>query len=178
LLNDSKHGHALDGNTLRLTLIRASYDPDPLPEIGSHEIHVALEPFSGDLPMAKAIGSGRGFNHPLRIIGTDVHKGALRADLSIVSLSPASCVLSGLKKAHHGNALVLTFFEPTGKDQTLTAGFNSKLFGNLKSAVEVDLIERPIQKSSARVQGQKVRLKIPAHGIASVLVRFAKAGRK
>jgi len=178
LLNDSKHGHSLDGNTLRLTLIRASYDPDPLPEIGSHEIHVALEPFTGELPVAKAIGSGREFNHPLKIIGTDIHKGALPADLSVVSLSPSSCVLSGLKKAHHGNALVLTFFEPTGKAQTLTVEFDSKLLGKVKSAVEVDLIERPVQKSSAEAQGQKVRLKIPAHGIASVLVRFAKAGRK
>jgi len=178
LLNDSKHGYSLDGNTLRLTLIRASYDPDPLPEIGSHEIHVALEPFHDELPVANAIASGRRFNHPLKIIGTDVHKGALPAGLSVVPLSPASCVLSGLKKAHHGNALVLTFFEPTGKDQTLTADFNPKLFGKLKSAVEVDLIERPLKKSSARAQGQKVRLKIPAHGIASVLVRFAKTGRK
>jgi alpha-mannosidase len=178
LLNDSKHGHALDGNTLRLTLIRASYDPDPLPEIGSHDIHVALEPFSGELPVAKAIGSGRVFNHPLRIVGTDVHKGSLPADLSIVPLNLASCVLSGLKKAHYENALVLTFFEPTGKDQTLTAEFNPKLFGKVKSAVEVDLIERPVKNSSAQARGQKVRLKIPAHGIASMLVRFSKAGRK
>jgi alpha-mannosidase len=177
LLNDSKHGHSLDGNTLRLTLIRASYDPDPLPEIGGHEIHVALQPFQGALPVAKAIGSGREFNHPLKIIGTDVHKGALPADLPLVSLSPSSCVLSGLKKAHHGNALVLTFFEPTGKDQTLTAEFNPKLFGKVASAVEVDLIERPVEKSSARVQGQKIRLKIPARGIASVLIRFAKTAK-
>jgi alpha-mannosidase len=93
--------------------------------------------------------------------------------MSLVSLNPASCVLSGVKKAHHENALVLTFFEPTGKDQTLTAEFNPKLFGKLKSAVEVDLIERPVNKVSTLAQGQKVRLKIPAHGIASVLVRFA-----
>lgn len=178
LLNDSKHGHALDGNTLRLTLIRASYDPDPLPEIGSHEIHVALEPFRGELPVAKAIGSGRRFNHPLKIIGTGVHKGALPADLSVVSLNPASCILSGVKKAHRENALVLTFFEPTGKEQTPTIEFNSELFGKVKRAVEVDLIERPVKKSSVLVQGQKVRLKIPAHGIASVLVRFAKGRSK
>jgi alpha-mannosidase len=118
------------------------------------------------------------FNHPLRIVGTDVHKGSLPADLSIVPLNLASCVLSGLKKAHYENALVLTFFEPTGKDQTLTAEFNPKLFGKVKSAVEVDLIERPVKNSSAQARGQKVRLKIPAHGIASMLVRFSKAGRK
>jgi len=172
LLNDSKHGHSLDGSTLRLTLIRASYDPDPLPEIGSHDIHLALEPFSGELDVAKAIRRGRVFNHPLQVIGTDVHPGKLPAHLSMVSLDSASCVLSSLKKAHHGDALVLTFFEPAGKAQTLTAEFDSKLFGKLKSAVEVDLIERPMKKNNARVDGQKVCLKIPAHGIASVLVHF------
>lgn len=172
LLNDSKHGHSLDGNTLRLSLIRASYDPDPLPEIGSHEIHVALEPFSGELSVPQAIGRGRAFNHPLRVIGTDLHEGTLPAGLSLVSLKPTPCVLSGVKKAHHENALVLTFFEPTGKAQTVTAEFSSKLFGKLKSAVEVDLLERPVKKSGTRVEGQKVHLKIPANGIASLLVRF------
>jgi alpha-mannosidase len=172
LLNDSKHGYSLDGSTLRLTLIRASYDPDPLPEIGRHEIHVALEPFAGKLPVARAIASGRVFNHALRIIGTGAHKGALAPELSLVALKPSSCISSGIKKAHHTDGLVFTFFEPTGKDQTVTAGLDATLFGKVKSAVEVDLIEERVKKSSARAQGQKVRLSVPAHGIASVLVRF------
>jgi alpha-mannosidase len=172
LLNDSKHGYSLDGNVLRLTLIRASYEPDPLPEIGSHEIHVALEPFSGALPVAKAIASGREFNHALRIIGTDVHKGDLPADQSVVTISQTSCVLSSLKKAHNEKALVLTFFEPTGTEQTITAEFNSTLFGKVKGAVKVDLLERPVKNSIVQVRGQKARLKIPEYGIASMLVRF------
>lgn len=172
LLNDSKHGHSLDGNTLRLTLIRASYDPDPLPEIGSHEIHVAIEPFSGDLPTAKAINNGRTFNHPLRIIGTNTHKGTLPTDMSLVSVNPTSCILSSLKKAHDQNALALTFIEPTGKDQTVTTEFDPKLFGKIKEAVEVDLLERTLKTSGTKVQGGKVSLKIPAHGIASILVSF------
>jgi len=172
LLNDSKHGYSLDGSTFRLTLIRSSYEPDPLPDIGSHDIRVTLEPFVGPLPVAKAIASGRVFNHPLRIIGTTAHKGPLVPDKSLVSISPASCVLSGIKKAHRKNALVLTFFEPTGQDQTVTAEFDAKLFGKLKNATEVNLLEEPVKKSRAEARGQKVRLKIPAHGIASMLVRF------
>jgi alpha-mannosidase len=75
LLNDCKHGHSLTGSTLRLNLIRASYDPDILPEIGAHEVHLALQPLAGALPVAEAMHLGQEFNHPLRVIGTDAHPG-------------------------------------------------------------------------------------------------------
>ncbi|MFQ6096557.1 MAG: glycoside hydrolase family 38 C-terminal domain-containing protein, partial [Armatimonadota bacterium] len=34
LLNDCKNGHSLTDNVLRIGLIRGTYDPDPMPEIG------------------------------------------------------------------------------------------------------------------------------------------------
>ncbi|MCL1888034.1 MAG: hypothetical protein FWF96_04100 [Kiritimatiellaeota bacterium] len=43
LLNDCKHGHALSGSTLRVNLIRSSYGPDPLPELGAHKAAFAIE---------------------------------------------------------------------------------------------------------------------------------------
>jgi alpha-mannosidase len=52
LLNDGKHGHSLEGSTLALTLLRSSYEPDPLPEIGTHSIRVALVPHGGTLTVA------------------------------------------------------------------------------------------------------------------------------
>ncbi|MBE3070774.1 MAG: hypothetical protein IMZ66_11125, partial [Planctomycetes bacterium] len=67
LLNDSKYGHSLDGSTLRLTLIRSSYDPDPLPEIGDHTIRMGLVPHGKDLAAADLVRLGAGLNHPLLV---------------------------------------------------------------------------------------------------------------
>ena len=98
LLNDSKYGHALDGSTLRLTLIRSSYDPDILPEIGQHEVHVALQPLAAEMPVAEAIHIGNEFNHALRVIGTDIHKGELPMNGQFVEVAPDTVILSAIKK--------------------------------------------------------------------------------
>lgn len=173
LLNDSKHGHSLDGNTLRLTLIRSSYEPDILPEIGQHEIHVALVPFVGKVPVADAIRQGAGFNRALRVIGTDIHKGTMPQSGSLIGVSPATVVLESVKKAEDSESLVLRFFDPTGKAAVARAEFDRDVLGKVGKATEVDLLERPVRKSSARVAGaNSVSVKVPVRGMASVMVRL------
>ena len=38
LVNSSKYGFSLGGDSLNMTLLRASIDPDPLPDLGKHTI--------------------------------------------------------------------------------------------------------------------------------------------
>jgi alpha-mannosidase len=177
LLNDCKHGHALSGSTLRLTLIRSSYDPDPLPEIGRHEVHLALLPFAGDLPVAAAIRQGIAFDHSLRVVGTDVHPGPLPESAELVSATPTTVILSTLKKAEDGEALLVRLFDPSGQATTARVTFNAALLGKIRDAVEVDLLERPLAASSAKVKGNTVSVALPARGIATVLVRLVRAAR-
>ena len=44
MVNADKYGHNAEENTLRLTLLRSSFDPDPLPEMGDHNIRLAIMP--------------------------------------------------------------------------------------------------------------------------------------
>ena len=172
LLNDSKHGHALDGSTLRLTLIRSSYDPDILPEIGQHEVHVALQPVSADLPVTEAIQIGQEFNHSIRVIGTDVHQGKLPMNGQFVEVAPETVMLSAIKKAENGGGLVVRVFNPTEKETTARIKFNAKLLGEVHAAQEVDLMERPLSKTTVKSAGNSIRVNVPAHGIASVLLKI------
>jgi alpha-mannosidase len=174
LLNDSKHGYSLHGGTLRLTLIRVSYDPDGLPEIGNHEIHLAVQPFIGDLPVADAIRAGNALNHPIRIVSTDVHAGAFPARAQYLSVAPAQAVLSAVKKADDEDALLFRLIETSGSDMQARVTLNTALLGAIVSAVEVDLMERPLPASTAAVNGETVTVRVPAHGIASVKVKLAK----
>jgi alpha-mannosidase len=177
LLNDSKHGHSLLGNTLRLTLIRSSYDPDPLPEIGRHEVHLALLPFAGEMPVAAAIRQGIAFEHSLRVVGTDIHAGPLPETAELVSGTPATVILSTLKKAETDEALLLRFFDPTGRATTARATLNAAVLGKVRDAVEVDLLERPVPRSSAKVKGNTVSVSLPSRGIATVQVRLQRPTR-
>jgi alpha-mannosidase len=174
LVNDCKYGHSLDGSTLRMTLIRSSYDPDPLPEIRSHEIHAGLRPFSGEMPVAEAVRLGRDFNHGLRMVGTDVHTGSLAVDATLIRTSPSSVVLGSVKKAEDDDALVLTFFDPTGEPATAVTSFDREILGRPVVATEVDLLERPVAESSASVLDDAVAVRVPARGIASVKVTLAR----
>lgn len=174
LINDSKYGYSLAESTLHLTLIRSSYDPDPLPEIRNHEIHVALRPFGGDLPVAEAIRAGRDFNHAIRVIGTDVHDGPFPVWASLIRTLPASLILTSVKKAEGDDALVLTFFDPSGGGGMAAAGFDAQILGRPTGAVEVDLMERPVADSSAAYHEDTATVHVPPHGIASMKVTLAR----
>ena len=172
LLNDTKHGHSLNGNTLRLTLIRSSYEPDNLPEIGQHEIHLVVQPFSGEMPIADATRAARELNQGIRIVNTDVHEGKLPAQAQFVTLAQDNLILSALKQAEDGEGLIIRVYETAGQATTANISI-CELLGAVASVQEVDLLERPVAKSHAGKQGNTVSVSVPALGIASVRVVFA-----
>ena len=170
LANDSKYGHSLDGNTLRVTLIRSSYEPDILPEIGEHEVRLAILPFAGELPVTEAIQLGQDTNHALRAVGTDVHAGELPAAGRFLRLT-GEVNLSAVKKAEDADALIVRVFNPTA--QAATAGIEiDGTLGSVSRAGEVDLLERYLDTCTATVQGNTVSVQVPARGIASVMIEM------
>ena len=172
LLNDCKHGHSLDGSVLRLTLIRASYEPDPLPEIGRHSVRLAIAAFAGHVSVAEATRRARDLNRPLRVVGTDAHVGSLPARAQFVSVGPANVIVSAIKKAVEGDALVVRVYETAGRKTTAKVQVNGGLLGDVIAAEEVDLMERPLEKSSATLKEGVVTMTVPAHGIASVRLKL------
>jgi alpha-mannosidase len=171
--NDSKHGYSLDGSTLRLSLIRSSYDPDPLPEIGEHTIRLAVSPFAGDLTVAEATRRGAVLNRPLAVVGTDLHSGRLGRTGRFLDVGPENIELSSLKRAEGEDALVLRVYETAGKKTTAGITIDADALGRLTGATEVDILERPLATSELTCEAQTVRVPVPAHGIATVLLRLA-----
>ena len=173
LLNDSKYGHSLTGSTLALTLIRSSYDPDPLPEIGRHNVRLGLAPHAGRAAAADLIRAGASFNQPVRVVATDVHAGPLPPSAAgIGELRPGGVVLSAVKKAEDAPAVIFRLFETAGRNANAAVTLGADLFGRAADAVEVDLLERPLAASTARATPEGFSVKVPARGIASVKVTF------
>jgi alpha-mannosidase len=176
LLNDSKHGHSIAGNALRLSLIRSSMDPDPLPEIGRHDIRLGLRPFVGALPDAEAAGAAECFEREIKLFNTDAHAGALPVEAGLVTVEPAAkVVLSAVKRAEDGSgALVLRLFSTERRAVEARLGFNTKLLGRLASAGVVDIMERPVGKGATKpaIAGSSVKVRIPACGMLALRVAF------
>ena len=173
LVNDCKYGFALDGNTLRASLIRSSYEPDPYPELGEHEMRFGLLPFSGKLSTARAANLGRDFNHPLKVVATDRHAGTLPPQNSLVRVAGENIVVSGLKKAEDADALVIRFYETAGMPQTARIAFHPSL-GAVAAAEYVDLMEQPLSTAQPpNLKDNLVEAAVAPFDLVSLKISFA-----
>jgi alpha-mannosidase len=174
LLNDCRHGHSLDGAVLRLTLLRSSYEPDPLPEMGEHRMRIGLVPHAGRLPPADCTRLAVDFDQPPHVLATDVHAGRLPpAGGAVRSVRPGAVVLSSIKKAEDDAALIFRLIETRGRTANARVSLDPALLGTPTAAVEVDLLERPLDESTAGPTADGFTVRVPANGIASVKVTFA-----
>jgi len=173
LLNDCKHGHSLAGSTLRLNLIRSTYSPDASPEIGEHEINLSLAPHGRPLAEAELHRMAAALNQPLAVVNTDVHGGPMPPSASgVAACKPAGVVACGVKKAEDDDALIFRLLETAGRRASAAVSLDPRLMGKVAAAVEVDLLERPLARSTAKLAANGFRVAVPARGIASVKVSF------
>jgi len=173
LLNDCKYGHSLDGSALRLTLIRSSYDPDPLPEVRNHEIRMALLPHDGTMSIADMVRRGAAFSHPLQVIATDVHEGDLPACAAAIrSVEPDNVVLATLKGCEDGDGVICRLYNLSEQDSTARVVLDEQLLGIPAEAVEVDMLERPLPDSSAEATSDGFSVRVPPNGIAGVKLTY------
>ncbi len=179
LLNDSKHGHAFADGRLSLTLIRASHDPDILPEIGRHEIRLALRPCAGDLPTADAVQAGRLFNHELKIVATDAHDGDWPTTASLLRLDAAGVVLDTVRPAADGKGLIVRLHETAGKAARGRLHVDAVRLGRLAAATAVDLLERDEPDATVQVarDGAAVAFRMPSRAILSLRLTLAGSSR-
>lgn len=169
LVNDSKYGHSCVDDTLRLTLIRSSYDPDPLPEVADHEIRFAITPHNGACDISAATRLGEQFNSPMAIASIGVQKGDLPAEKSYVEVLTPGVFCSTVKKSEDGSGVVIRLFEMEGKDTTAQVKI-SELAKPGSAAVETDVLERPVAQNSASMAGDVVSVSLPAYGQATVKI--------
>ena len=151
LLNDSKYGHDVRDDTLRITLLRNPVFPDPrspweeyrLPgreaevvhtDTGEHRFRYAVFPHAGDWRQG-TVRQAYALNSPLRVmpgIGGAVLGGAVSGD---------GVVVEALKRAEDGDGLVLRVYEAHGGRGPATV----RLPFRVASVEAVDLMERPTE---------------------------------
>ncbi|MFQ3549796.1 MAG: glycoside hydrolase family 38 C-terminal domain-containing protein [Armatimonadota bacterium] len=169
LANYNKYGFSCNENTVRMTLIRSSYDPDPLPEIKDHEIKFALTLTDGSFDVVEATKLGEQFNSPLEVVSAGVQSGPLPAEKSFVEVLTPNIFVSTIKKAENSNAVVIRMFESEGKDTQAKIRISDIIPDNAK-AVEVDILERPLSKNTAKMSKDTLTVSVPAYSQATVMI--------
>jgi len=170
LLNDCKYGYSLTDSALRVSLVRATHDPDRLPEAGEHSMMFGIVPHGGQPTVADLTRMGAAFNHPLQVVGTDVHSGPLADKSAGVTCSQPNVVVTSVKVGQYDETLIVRMYETAGKAVTAKLTFDATLFGKPATAVETNMLERNLENSTAKIAGQSVSIEISPHGIATVKV--------
>jgi alpha-mannosidase len=110
LLNDCKYGHDLQGNVLRLTLLRGPTYPDPDADQGEHRFTYSLLPHPGDwrggtVPAAYAL------NDPLIVRRVDGGASGRGLAPSLVSVDAPNVIIETVKLAEDGQGLIVRLYE-------------------------------------------------------------------
>ena len=150
--------------------MRSSYDPDPLPELGTHVIRFAIQPHDGTWTPADATHAGYEFNNPFDVVGTDDHTGTLPTNAGYAEVLTSNVILSDLKKAEDSDALIVRLYEANGQATTARVRLADALCPANAPAVETDVVEQPLAHSSAHLQGGVLSVDIPAFGMVTVKI--------
>jgi len=169
LVNDCKYGHSCNDNTLRLTLLRATYDPDPIPEVGDHKIRFGVIAHQGTCDVTQATRAGEEFNTYMSILSGTVHEGALPPEKSFVEVITPNVFVSAIKKAEDSDDLIIRMFESEGRDTQAKIRISDIVKPGAK-AVETDILERPLPDNTASMDGDILTVKVPKYGQCSVRI--------
>jgi alpha-mannosidase len=169
VLNDCKYGVDSSGGTMRLSLLRSSYYPDPTPDVGVHEINYALVPHAGDWTEGGCVERPAWeLNNPMPTVAAQAHEGDLAGAGSLVSLEPANLVLAAVKQAEDGKGLIVRWYDSAGRDTLARLRFGFEVAGaRLTNAVEA------ADRGPIPVRGREVTVKTRAYGMVTVRVQPA-----
>lgn len=174
VLNDGKYGYDALGSRLRVHLVRGSYDPDPVPEIGRvDKTRLAIFPHASSWRHAGVVDEAAAFNHPLVALRQDTV-----GDTSIDStndaprpiwrprlLSSGTAAIAALRHAQDGSGNVVLLYETTGSATGATLG------GLPAGGLVWELSGAEDRGRSHRVNPDgQVQLRLPPFGVRALLV--------
>lgn len=169
LLNDCKYGHACEHTSLRLRVIRSSFDPDHAPEVCRQTLRYSLVFHEGAQNPSELARLGAAFNHPLIAFPANLGGGTGAApSASFARVESPGVVLTSLKRGEDGG-IVLRLVELDGKATDAVVALAPGIAPAGAAVSTVDLLERP-ESGSARLENGRLVVAVPAHGIVGVRI--------
>jgi alpha-mannosidase len=151
---------------MRLTLIKASVDPDPHADIGEHRFCYALYPHRGDWTTGGTLTAADQFNVPLW-----VHPGSPGRDMppefSLVHTDSDNVVIETVKKAEDENALIIRCVERFNQRKRVIL----ECAYPIKALWECNLMEE--EKQPVKFENRVFRFFISPHEIKTFMIAFA-----
>ncbi|MBU8913168.1 MAG: hypothetical protein KOO61_04040 [Spirochaetales bacterium] len=169
IVNSHTYSYSGDDDGIAMCLLRSSYEPDPLPEMGRHRITYSVYPSTQWSP-EHASSVATSFNCPLIPMRTEPREGPWPAERTFLSIEPTNVQLSAFKEAEDGGGTILRLFECSGEGCTalVTAA------RAISEVYEIDPMERDSSQKSVDIQdGTRFQVTIDPHQVKTLLIHFA-----
>jgi alpha-mannosidase len=174
LMNDSRYGYDVKGDTLRLTLLRGTEYPDPEADRGRHVFSYSLLPHIGDWVQGGTVRRARELNEPMIAVpaqeeaDTPVRASKASKACSYIQVDGQGVVVETFKPAEDGEGWILRLYESHGGRDTVHVHFSRPP----SRVVACNLVEEP-QKEIVVATDGSFRFPIQPFEIKSFRVRFS-----
>jgi alpha-mannosidase len=165
ILNDAKYGHDIEGNLMRLTLLRSPTNPDPKADRGKHNFTYSLYPHPNDWRKAGTVQRGYELNNPMTVKFINKNKG-IYSKYSFLNVEPSNIIITTVKKSEKDNSIIIRMYESAGISGSALLSF----LDNVKSAREVDFLEN--DKSELKAEGKKLLLNFKGYETKTIKLEF------
>jgi alpha-mannosidase len=174
LLNDSKYGHDVHNNVVRLTLLKSGVFPDTHADEGLHHFTYSLLPHVGDWREAQSVRRAYELNVPVVYVAGQKKATSIpivsATGITSSSFIQADCthiIVETVKPAEDGESLIVRLYEAHNQRGSGTLTFITPIL----SAQECNLLEEPINDVSC--QGNTLSFQVRPFEIKTFRVRLA-----
>lgn len=168
LTTDCKYGFRCTKDTLSVTLIRSSFDPDDLPEVSNHDFTIGVCVPENNAK-ATLLRESASFAYSPLVVATMPHEGVLPPSGTMMGIE-GNVQISAVKLAEDGSENMIVRMVSMADDDQLVA---LTLPGRPNQAWTVDVHEKRIEALAVTVEGN-VEVHIRPHEVISVCVNFQK----
>jgi len=162
LLTDSKYGYRGYDDTLQVTLLRSSSNPDPYPELGIRRFRIGLSCEKNDPLTLKAAGDAF-INRDLPYASNTAHTGTLPLSARFFSME-GDAVVTAIKVSETKNGTIIRLASVhTDRETDISISVP-----HIEHAVFVDLAEQPL--GNCAVANETVSLTLKAGQTVSLLL--------
>jgi alpha-mannosidase len=161
VLNDGRYGHALQGDAVRVSLLRAAKYPDPAADHGRHQVTIALLPHGAGLQ--EVLQAAEALNRPLRVVAGGR---AEQAQAPLVTVDHPGVDVDAVKRADDGSGdLVVRLHEAVGDRATVTLDLGAPI----TDAARASILEE--WREPLPVDGRRVTLALRPFELATVRLK-------
>ena len=177
LLNKAKYGGDIHDSVMRLSLLRSPKWPDPMADMGMHQMEYSLFPHTNCWKGGKTMQRAFEYNYPLISRVTTSHNGQWNKQKSFFSVDVTNVVLNTIKIAESKStfedtdrsgeqALILRLYEAYGVkcEATIT------LPENVKKAAVSNILEDEIE--NIPVDNNRIKLTFEPYKIKTIKIWF------